>query len=300
MNALGLAAALSEGIVLVEHTDRAPIRVRGKDRVTWLNGLLTCDVALLAPGKAGYGLLLEKKGKIRADFFVLVGADEIVLAGDRARAEELVAALDHYLIMEDVELEVTEGRVLSAHGPRAEAAFAAARVGGALSLLGVPGAVAIADEDAEALAASSGGVVIEGDTWAALAIEAGLPRLGAEVDDTLYPQEAALAALAVSFEKGCYLGQEVVYMLEHRGHEKRRLAPVALEGDTLPAIGAEVLSADGAPVGDVRSAARGPVSGALRAIAMLKRAHAAEGTRLSIGGAGAVVVPRGIRASDRA
>ena len=65
-------------------------------------------------------------------------------------------------------------------------------------------------------------------------IEHGLPRFGAEVDATLYPQEAALEKLAVSFSKGCYLGQEVVYMLQERGHVKRKLVPLDLEASELP------------------------------------------------------------------
>ena len=108
--------------------------------------------------------------------------------------------------------------------------------------------------------AAAGGVVGDAAGWEALRLERGVPRFGVDFDDKMYPQEAALEKAAVSFDKGCYLGQEVVCMLEMRGHVKRKLASVVVDddgptGDGLPARGAPVTDEAGATVGEVTSAA---------------------------------------------
>ena len=145
-------------------------------------------------------------------------------------------------------------------------------------------AAALADE-----AAARGGVVADEATWERVRIEAGLPRFGVEVDESLYPQEAALEKLAVSFSKGCYLGQEVVYMLENRGHVKQKLVPLDLEGTVVPERGAPVATAEGEVVGEVRSATLGPARGLPVAIAMVKYAQAKSGTELRVGDSAARV-----------
>ena len=104
-----------------------------------------------------------------------------------------------------------------------------------------------------------------------------------EVDATLYPQEASLEKIAVSFDKGCYLGQEVVYMLENRGHVKRKLVPLDVDGDAPLAKGDAVTTPDGAAVGDVKSSVLGPSSGKPVAIAMVKWAQSKPGTELRVG-----------------
>ena len=131
-------------------------------------------------------------------------------------------------------------------------------------------------------AAKLGGVVADDATWDAVRIEHGLPRFGVEFDTTHYPQEAALEKLAVSFQKGCYLGQEVVYMLQERGHVKRKLVPLDLDAGELPVAGAAVTTAAGEVVGEIRSATLGPSSGKPVAIAMVKWAQAKAGTELNV------------------
>src|SRR5262249_28863386 len=126
------------------------------------------------------------------------------------------------------------------------------------------------------------GAVADDATWETLRIERGLPRFGVEVDTTLYPQEASLEKLAVSFDKGCYLGQEVVYMLENRGHVKRKLVSLDVDGDDVLAKGEAVTTIEGGAVGEVKSSARG-ASGKPVAIAMVKWAQTKPGTELRVG-----------------
>jgi folate-binding protein YgfZ len=296
------ARAARESVLVVPASDRAAIVVSGKDRTSWLNGLVTQDLLKLAPGAATYGLLVEKKGRIQTDLYVVPGcgagagaaadgsASQLVLAVPSSLRDGLVATLDHYLIMEDAELTTPELSFWFAHGPRAGELTAAlsAPYAGTLDLLGTGGAVIAGPEEmgrtiAEA-AAALGGALGDDATWNALRIERGIPRFGVEVDTSLYPQEASLETLGVSFQKGCYLGQEVVYMLQERGHVKKRLVGLELADGEAPAQGAEVATPDGVVVGDVRSGAIGPLDGKAVAIAMVKFAESKPGTELRVGG----------------
>jgi folate-binding protein YgfZ len=289
------ARAACEAVLAVRAADRAALIVRGRDRSSWLNGLVTCDLARLGPTDGAYGLLVEKKGRIQTDFFAIPSraGDALALAVPRELRGGILEMLDHYLIMEDAELEAGDLGFWQLHGPRAcEAADAiGAPFSGRLDLLGVGGAVVGAPQGeasafAERLRSAverMGGAVTDEATWEAIRIERGLPRFGVEVDPTLYPQEASLEKLAVSFEKGCYLGQEVVYMLENRGHVKRKLVPLEIEGSTPPAKGEPVTTAEGTPVGDVKSSVIGPLSGKPVALAMIKWAQTKPGTELRIG-----------------
>jgi folate-binding protein YgfZ len=252
--------------------DRTGIVLRGKDRVTWLNGLVTCDLAKRGPSEAAYGLIVEKKGRIMADFYAIPGADALALLVPVERRDTLMETLDHYLIMEDVELEAVDLHLYLIEGSTSvDADFK-----GALELLGKPGM-------AVASAAPLSIDVLTEEQWEAKRIEHGQPRFGVEVDATLYPQEASLEKLAVSFDKGCYLGQEVVYMLENRGHVKRKLVPLDVEGAEVLEKGAAVKTPEGAEVGDVKSSVVGPSSGKPVAIAMVKWAQTKPGTELRIG-----------------
>lgn len=296
--------AAKDGALAVEHADQAVLAVTGKDRVTWLNGLLTCDLAKCAPGAAVYGLVVERKGHVMADVVVAVDepGERVLLVVPVFTVESLRAHLDHYLVMEDVEVTPADGwEVWSVHGPRAGAALDAARaaggVGGAIDRTGLGGAVILASPElTREVAAAIAGVATVGDDagWEALRLERGVPRYGVDFDDKTYPQEAQLEKVAVSFDKGCYLGQEVVCMLEMRGHVKRKLVPVVLDAADAepPPRGAPVTDESGAPVGEVTSAGTSPTLGKPVAMAMVKRAFAEVGKRLVVAGTSGEVVER--------
>lgn len=299
-------SAARDSVLLVPEPTRAGIVVRGKDRLSWLNGLVTCDLAKLGPGDGAYGLLVEKKGRIQTDLYVVPASDparaSVVLAVPQDLREGLVTTLDHYLIMEDAELLTEDLAFFVAHGPRAvELSEVASTVDGSyvgrVDVLG-RGGLAIAVPASQKASAETrlaeevsrlGGAVADEAAWDAVRIERGLPRFGSEFDATLYPQEASLEKLAVSFSKGCYLGQEVVYMLENRGHVKRKLVPLDIEAPAPPAVGTQVSTPAGDAVGEIKSATMGPVSGKPVAIAMVKWAHAKPGAELRVGEAVATV-----------
>jgi folate-binding protein YgfZ len=294
--ALQRAAA---GALAVPAPELATLVVTGGDRQKWLNGLITCDLAPLAEGDGAYGLFVAQKGRIVADAYVALGAQRLLLAVSRAVVAEVRASLEAHVIMEDVEIVDGAFEVERVHGPRSgdvlAAMIGAGASGARLDQTGLDGAVIFVPAQAleparaarDAALAEAGGMVGDGRAWEALRLDRGVPEFGADFDATTYPQEAGLETRAVSFSKGCYLGQEVVFMLEKRGHVKRRLVTVRVDGE-LPPRGAEVRGADGEVVGNVTSAARVP-TGPL-AMAMVKRALATAGAELAVAGAKATVV----------
>jgi len=294
--------AAKETALAVQHADLAVLEVTGKDRISWLNGLLTCDVAKRAPGSAVYGLVVERKGHVLSDLVAVVDepGERVLLVVPVFTVESLRAHLDHYLVMEDAEVVHATGyEAWSVHGPRAEKALEAARavggVGGTLDRTGLGDAMILAAPDLtrEVGAAIAGAATVGDDLgWEALRLERAVPRYGVDFDDKSYPQEAQLEKVAVSFDKGCYLGQEVVCMLEMRGHVKRKLVPVVLDEGAPPPRGAPVTDETGALVGEVTSAGTSPTLGKPVAMAMVKRAFAEAGKRLVVAGASGEVVER--------
>lgn len=284
----------------------ATLVVTGKDRVSWLNGLVTCDLSKWAPGDARYGLVVSRSGRVLADPILVADGDRAMAVVEADRAGVLREHLDHYLVMEDAEIAVATDafETWTLHGPAYAAVLAAAReVGaatGSLDRTGLGGAIVLIPTDRAAevrsvvLAAvrGAGGVVGDAEGWEALRLERGVPRFGVDFDDKTYPQEASLEKAAVSFDKGCYLGQEVVCMLEMRGHVKRKLVSIVLDGAAPPANGAAVADEAGAAVGEVTSAVLSPTLGVPVGLAMIKRAHAAAGARVVVSGTHAKVVDR--------
>jgi folate-binding protein YgfZ len=296
-NVTNAARHADESVLAVHLADRSGILLRGKERTTWLNGLVTCDLVKLGAGEGAYGLIVEKKGRIETDFFAIPSAapamnDTLMLAVPKDLRERVQATLDHYLIMEDVELEPIDVVFWQLHGPASREVLSAlgAPFAGKIDVLGHGGGVIAVDEANAASFAdtlrsavtSAGGAVADDAVWNSVRIARGLPRFGVEFDATLYPQEAALEKLAVSFDKGCYLGQEVVYMLENRGHVKRKLVPLDIDGSVVPQSGDPVTTPEGAAVGDVKSSVVGPKGNAV-AIAMIKWAQTKPGTELRVG-----------------
>jgi folate-binding protein YgfZ len=289
-------------VLAVPEPDLATLVVTGQDRVPWLNGLLTCDLVKRADGAAVYGLAVGRNGRVLADLVVVFdeGAERVVVALPGAVADALRAHLDHYLVMEDAEMSTGAFEAWSLHGPRSIEALAAARgagaIGGALDRTGLGGAFLLAPaERADDVRAALVAAATVGDTvgWDALRLERAVPRFGVDFDDKTYPQEAGLEKTAISFDKGCYLGQEVVCMLEMRGHVKRKLAALVIDAAVPPSRGAAVTDGAGAAVGEVTSASGSPtLGGKAVALAMVKRAQAEPGQGVLVGGARGEVVAR--------
>ncbi len=272
---------------------RVRIAVRGDDRAKWLNGMLTCDLAAFAkpgaPRLATYGCALNVKGRMLADVVVVVDGESLSAWVPRSTAPALLELWNRYIIMEDCEIELDSSRALIAlQGDEAVAVAARSGVEGrsaVLDELGL-GAGLVFEIDASEVDAFIAKLVAAGakeqaaSEVAALRIRVGRATYGLDVDDHAYVQEAGLEKRAVSFNKGCYLGQEVVCMLEMRGKVHRRL--VQLAASTPLAVGAEVrVGADA--VGKITSIAAN-VGSDVVALAMVKTSAAELGKSLDVDG----------------
>lgn len=274
----------------------AVVRVSGDDARTWLNGQVTNDVRSTKTGDAVYALAINVKGRVLADVHVVDRGDAgLAMIVPRDRWEALSAHLEHHVIMEDVSLSLEPLAVLAVSGPRAaeiteeEEAYRCDRLGhGGRDVL-------VAEAEQERMrarlserAARAGGGELDDAAWELARLRAGRPRFGADFGERTYPQEAGLEASAVSFKKGCYLGQEVVCMLESRGQLTRRLVRLAAH-DAL-AAGAPITDASGTAIGEVTSAMADPSTGEVLALGFVKRAHASAGTTVRAGSAEARVL----------
>jgi folate-binding protein YgfZ len=296
-----LASAVSAGRVtlVVRASDLGTISVAGADRQTWLNGLVTSDLSRLAPGRASYGLFLVKIGRILADAWIVQAGERLLVGLSRARVDLVREHLEKYLMMEDATHADASDEFawLMAHGPQAAdlAATVASRLGGFAGAAEVTGlgdavlAVPTASVEAALDAMVRGGARLGSeDDRETLRIARGVPRFGRDFGDKTYPQEASLEKIAVSFQKGCYLGQEVVCRLEMRGHVIKKIVALRLDGPELPPVGAEVQSKDGKTVGTVTSAiAR---AGDVIALAMLRVDFTEPGFEVSVQGSPATVL----------
>lgn len=292
--------AATRAFLVEDRPELGAIVVRGRDRKTWLNGLVTCDLATRKAGDGVFGLAVQKSGKLLAEVFVVLEAERIVVGAPRERVPGLLEHFDKHLIMEDVELEDASGDLgwLVLHGARA--GEAAKRAGGVeLDATGLGGGVLVA-RPSELAASRAALLAREGAREASragltqLLIARGVGRFGVDYGDEHYPQEAALEGRAVSFEKGCYLGQETVFMLQARGHAKKRLVTLAVEGAAHVERGAPVLGPDGVEVGSVTSEAPLAVDEGRLVLAFLKHkflpGEKAAGAALSVSGRPAKVV----------
>ncbi len=289
-------AALEEGAALVDLCHKTILRLAGKGAVRMLNAILTNEV----PGEVHrgvYALLLNPKGRIQADLRVLKNEGDVLIDTDpEGAAKEL---LGRYTPFSHVEVEDLSGAdaawgILGLYGPRAEELLegpelaehesAGVKVGGADLLAAgvavpVPGYDLLGPADALSAArddlAGRGAVPVSPGAYETARIKAGIPRFGPDITSENFPAEAGLLERAVSFEKGCYPGQETVARMRYRGHPNKLLHRFALEGDPPPPDTA--ILQDGKQVGKVTSLAPLPVNGEMLALGYLSRNADARG-----------------------
>lgn len=251
-------------VAVVAHPQRGTLQVTGPDRVAWLNGLVTCDVAAVRAGRGTWGFLLSRTAKIESVVWVVSHANSLLLSVAPGTAEVVLAELDRRLIMEDAEVrDVSEQWVWSvALGPQAEvhvegvAAAAEGRLAfGRVEMLGL-GDVAVAHPPGGGeLAATE----LDVASWTLLRLQRHWGEFGADYGSEQRPHEAALERRGVAWDKGCYLGQEVVCMQEMRGKVKQALRVFTVAAPHAAGLvrGASVLC-NGNRVGEVTSAAFDP------------------------------------------
>src|SRR6266568_570370 len=271
----------------------AVLRATGKDAQDYLHRVTTQDLNALPPGGSAYTTVLNAKGHLLADAHALVEEDGVLLVMDPRGAAEARPHLEKFVIMDDVTFEdLSAGlRLLPVLGPQAGVRLGARgtlvrRIGDrrrgvpALDLLLPPG-------EADALRAAllaEGAHELSAEDLEALRILEGQARFGADMDSTRLPMEAGLTRAAISFTKGCYIGQEVVLRATARGHLQRGLVQLALPQGAAPGA---PLTAGGQEVGVVTSVAETP-EGRI-GLGYLRRAHWKEGERVATPAGEAVV-----------
>lgn len=308
--------ALHDAAGLVEPVDRRVIRVGGADRATWLQGLLTNDIAALGPGTGCYAAWLTPQGRMITDMHVIETGEALWLEVPAALAAALAARLDGMIFAEDVSVTDLGDRLaaIGLHGPTAAPVLAAAFEGvitaaalqawsryqhaevaleGApvrvvdMPAYGVPGYVLYADPARLATLAArlrdAGAVPVTARTAEVVRIEAGRPRFLVDMDEHTIPLEAGIEGEAISFTKGCYVGQEVVVRVMHRGGGRvaKKLVGLAFAGTAVPKAGA-VVRAGGRDVGAVTSAALSPMLGCAIALAYVHRDVTEPGTAVEV------------------
>jgi aminomethyltransferase len=266
--------------VLADRSNRELVAVTGPDRARFLQALLSSDVAALQAGAGQWSLLLQPQGKLVAVLRVLATDDTLFLDCDPSLGEVVASNLRRFLMRTQADIVELDWACLSVWGPAAEAAVHFC--GPALDLAAdldhrtfdgalvvkaplptfdgydifVPsGAAADWWRRLEGGVAWAGGSTIGPEDADALRIEAGIPLMGVDLDERTIPQEAGVVPKAVSFTKGCYLGQELVARIDTRGHVNRELRIVEL--DAFAPAGATVVHGD-RDVGVLTSTARSP------------------------------------------
>lgn len=296
---------IREGAGLLDRSARARIAVTGTEAGEFLQGQLTNDVEALEPGAGCYAALLDRKGRIRADMRVLRLDDGSYLLDTEPEAGATVAShLSMYKIGRDADViaigdadpllsllgpraEVIVGAPLGAEHHHREVAIAGHGCRAIATDLGADLLVpAAAREQVETALLEAGAEPIEAEAAEIARVESGRPRLGLEIEpDRTMPQEAGINERAVSFTKGCYIGQETVARLHYKGKPNRHLR-LLTSAERLP-TGAAV-GLEGRELGTVGTAVLSPARGAL-ALAILRR-EAGPGAAVEVEGAGTAVV----------
>jgi aminomethyltransferase len=252
-----LITSLNEG--------RCRLRVSGEDRVAFLHGQCTNDIKRLATGQSCYAAFLNVKGKMRGDGHIVCRQEDFLMEASEGLAE----ALEKFVITEDVVIEDIS-----------------AEWGAWLVLEGTPslpaGAVTFAHPlGTGVLSPSPLTATIGAEEWEARRVEAGIPLYGVDMDENTIPVEAGLAARGISYDKGCYIGQETIARIKTYGHVNRELAVLAVASAEVPSQGTAIM-AGGKEVGRVTSAVMSLELGKPVVMGYLRRELAQVGSRVQI------------------
>jgi folate-binding protein YgfZ len=304
--------ALTNGAALLDLSRRGRIRVTGEDRARLLHAMTTNHVQQMKPGDGMYAFFLNAQGRILADAYVLCFADHFLLDTAPETHQVVYGHLDQYIIADDVTIEdVTEETFsFGLEGPKA--VNAAGRCGmqppnhrfshvpagefvvAAISSTGPHGIRIYGPtrhkEEAIATIEGAGAIAASAEDAETVRIENFVPRYGCEITEHTLPQETQQMH-ALHFQKGCYLGQEIVERIRSRGHVNRLLMGFRIESSTTPPLPGTKLMLEGQPAGEVTSSAA--ANGAVFGLAYVRTQWAKSGAMAEIEGhAAALFAPR--------
>jgi len=311
-------AALRETAGVIDLSFRSRICLVGADRVSFLHGQVTNDVKKLRVGEGCYAAITTAKGKMESDLNIFALADELLLDFEPGLTGKIFQRLEKHIVADDVQIvdAAPHYGLLSVQGPKAESAvhalglfaeipakpLASVKVSdatlGEIYLVNYPrlgtsgfdlfvpnnslGAVA---DKLIAAAKQIGGRACGWQAFETARIEAGIPRFGADMDETNLPLECGIESRAVTYTKGCYIGQEVINRIHSVGHVNRELRCLRLADDlkALPQRGDKLFHA-GREAGHVTSAVKSPMFGNLALGYVRREANSPCGRRLAKAG----------------
>jgi len=314
-------SAACGAVALLDTNFHALFSFSGPDAQRYLNAILTSNVRDLKPGSGAVGLLLNPQGHILAEVETFLSDGGILASSHAMVRERTFSTFDKFIIMDDVSLEdatPTTG-TLDLIGPLAsKVILEIARVDlaglpvlahvdttlGSIpcriirkAWLDHPAAMIVVPRerlpmiwrDLESRVRAHGGASVGMEAINSIRLESGIPWFGHDYDDKNIPHEAGLEHSHISYEKGCYTGQEIVERVRSRGHANRRLTELQFLGAELPAPGTKLLR-DGNEIGMVTSSAFSPMLDRPIGLGYLRREHAAMGTQIDASGTGAEVI----------
>jgi folate-binding protein YgfZ len=314
-------AALRGGCGVYDLGFRARISLTGGDRMRWLNGMVTNNIRDLALGRGVYAFLLNPQGRILGDMFVYNAGEALVVETARSQVEKIIATFDHYIIMDDVEVTDIGDKqtTLGLAGPKSRAVLNAAGIEvpelqplqmitphcncdcGCVECTVVRGEDAqhesyeiwLAPQDAyktwQALLAA-GATPVGSEILEMQRIASGVPLYGVDIRERDLPQETEQMR-ALNFNKGCYVGQEIVERIRSRGNVHRKFTGLLVEGAAAIVAGAKIISNE-KEVGEVTSVATLPTPSGERTVALgyIRREVGVPGRAVTIGTAKATVI----------
>jgi folate-binding protein YgfZ len=268
--------------MLLDLSKRAKFRVTGADALRFLNGQLTNDFGALESGHAIYACALTVKGKLCADLHVTRLDDKIYLDCDPALREALAARLERYMIADDVALEEAEFGLVHYLGPLDSVKSGDVAHPIRSNRFGLAGVdFWFTDSQRTALLEALKEPLLGPEEVETLRIERGIPRWGTELSESVIPNEAGLQDRAISYTKGCYVGQEVISRLKSIGHVNRHLCGLLTQADIAP--GDQLFSnSEGKAVGNVTSVCHSAKVGGIIALAYVRRGFDLPGSNLEV------------------
>lgn len=292
--------ALHESAAWIDLSSRGKIRITGEDRARLLHALTTQEVQKMQPGEGAYTFFLNAQGRILGDANLFCFEDHFLLDTEPETRQKLFEHIDRYIIADDATLEdVTDTLFgIGVEGPQAEAVLKAAgltlpvqelatlqseeRVVARISSTGAPGYLILLPSQAvKSFVNQMDLPQATADVARLVRLEHGRPRYGEEISERYLVQETAQLQ-AVSFNKGCYLGQEIVERVRSRAQIHRVLRPLQIASQESPAAGTKLTSGENA-AGEIASAAFSPGLGKVVALAYIKVQFAEPGTELVVG-----------------
>lgn len=317
-DALAEHAALHESAGVLDLSFRSRLCLVGADRVRFLHGQITNDVKKLRVGEGCYAALTTAKGKMQSDLNLFVLPDELLLDFEPSYATTVAQRLEKYIVADDVQVVdvATLYALMSVQGPKSDAVirvmglfadvpsnvFGSSKVSdptlGEIYLMNNPrlgsagfdlfvpaSALAAVTDKLIAAAKAINGRAVGWNAFEIARIEAGIPRFGADMDETNLPQECGIEARAVSYNKGCYIGQEVINRIHSMGHVNRELRSLRLADGlkSLPVKGDKLFQGD-KEVGYITSAVHSPRFNTNLALGLVRSEANAGGTELKLRG----------------